>query len=451
VGNENPNRRSIKSYPLPPTPYPLPFTPGPLPPAPCSPPLGLYIHIPFCLSKCPYCGFYSLGKSDLIDAFVEALLEEVRLVSVQTLGRPPGERDKNPPLPAGERREFSPEIPLPSGERGRIRGKEGVLLFFDTVYLGGGTPSVLPLNQTTKILNQIHKYLSLKECNEITFEINPGDGNLGYFQGLSDSGINRLNLGVQSFDDGILKFLGRRHTADQARRSLDLARKSGFRNLGLDLIYGIPGQSIDSWLKTLKTALTYSPEHLSCYELTLEENTPFAMEVQKGIFTLPKEENQREFFLRTSEFLEDKGYFHYEVSNFARGEKFFSRHNQKYWDHTPYLGLGPSAHSFNGVRRWWNHRSAEKYIAALAGGHPPVDSFEDLTMEQRMLERVYFGMRTRKGIDLKEFRREFKVDLESEKAKILSLLKEEGLILVQKGVLSTTRTGLAVADRLALI
>jgi oxygen-independent coproporphyrinogen-3 oxidase len=332
-----------------------------------------------------------------------------------------------------------------------VRGKSETLPVFDTLYFGGGTPSLLPLAQLEKILNYIHKYLPICAGNEITFEINPGDGDPEYFRGLSALGINRLSLGVQSFDERVLKFLGRRHTADQARRSIEGAGRSGFRNLGLDLIFGVPGQSIRSWMDTLKTALTFSPEHLSCYELTIEENTPFALKAREKSFSLPEEEVQREFFLRTSEFLESEGSIHYEVSNFARGEEHFSRHNQKYWDHTPYLGLGPGAHSFDGTRRWWNHRSAEKYIASLAGGTLPVESFEDLTPDQRLLERLYFGVRTRKGIDLEEFRREFQVDLEVEKGGTLSLLEKEGLITIRGGILTPTRAGLAVADRLALI
>jgi oxygen-independent coproporphyrinogen III oxidase len=306
----------------------------------------------------------------------------------------------------------------------------------DTLYFGGGTPSLLSLTELDQILNHIHKHLLLTTRSEITFEINPGDGNPEYFLGLFARGINRLSLGVQSFDEGILKFLGRRHTADQAREAIDQARKSGFKNLGLDLIYGVPGQSLRSWMETLKTALAFSPEHLSCYELTIEEETPFAAQARKGAFALPEEEAQREFFLRTSEFLESEGYIHYEVSNFARGEEHLSRHNQKYWDHSPNLGLGPNAHSFNGTRRWWNHRSAEKYIAALTAGTLPVDSFEDLTTKQKMLERIYFGMRTRKGIDLKVFKEEFQADLEAEKGKTLSLLKEEGLITIQQLMIS---------------
>ena len=429
---------------------------------------GLYLHIPFCLSKCPYCGFYSVPKPESVDAFVQALLEEIRLISIQATALPPGESDKmNPnaplpsresngvslrlPRPSGESDGVSLRLPRPSGERGGVRGEAKFLSTFDTIYFGGGTPSILRVEQVNNILNQIHKYFHLTGYIEITFESNPGDGELSYFQNISGLGINRLNLGVQSFDDRVLKFLGRRHTADQARKSIQDARRSGFKNLGLDLIYGIPGQDIDSWLETLATALTYSPEHLSCYELTIEENTPFASEVQSRNFSLPGEENQREFFVRTSEFLETKGYIHYEVSNFARGKEYLSRHNKKYWDHTPYLGLGPSAHSFNGTRRWWNYRSVEKYIASVEKGTLPLESFEDLTMEQRMLEGIYFGMRTRKGIDLKKFRKEFQIDLEAEKGKTLSLLEEEGLITVKKGILSPTRAGLAVADRLALI
>ena len=415
---------------------------------------GLYLHIPFCLSKCPYCGFYSVPKPESVDAFVQALLEEIRLISIQATPLSPGESDKVNPnalLPSRETDGVSLRLPRPSGEGGGARGERNVFSTFDTIYFGGGTPTILGVGDVNNILNQIHKYFHLTGDIEITFESNPGDGELSYFQNIFDLGINRLNLGVQSFDDRVLKFLGRRHTAAQARKAIQDARQSGFKNLGLDLIYGIPGQDIDSWIETLTTAVTYSPEHLSCYELTIEENTPFASEVQTANFALPGEERQREFFIRTSEFLESAGFIHYEVSNFARGEEYLSRHNQKYWDHTPYLGLGPSAHSFNGARRWWNHRSVEKYMAAIGKETLPIESFEDLTREQRMLEEIYFGMRTRKGIDLNRFRKDFEVDLEVDKSKTLSLLKQEGLITIQEGVLSPTRAGLAVADRLALI
>jgi oxygen-independent coproporphyrinogen-3 oxidase len=399
---------------------------------------GLYLHIPFCLSKCPYCGFYSIPKPESVADFLQALIEEIRLASIQ---------DPLPPSGAG----VNLTLPRPPEERDAVRWDGDRFSPFDTNHFGGGTPSILRAEQVANILNHIHNLFILTSDIQITFEINPGDDDRDYFPSLFDLGINRLNLGVQSFDDRVLRFLGRRHSAAQARQAIAHARQSGFKNLGLDLIYGIPGQDVGSWLKTLELAVTYSPEHLSCYELTIEENTPFAAEVPKGNFSLPGEETQREFFIRTSEFLEARGYIHYEVSNFSRGEKYLSRHNQKYWDHTPYLGLGPSAHSFNGARRWWNHRSVEKYSAAVGKGTLPIESLEDLTLEQRMQEKIYFGMRTRKGIDLDRFRREFRIDLEAVKGKTLAFLEQEGLITVQKGVLSPTLAGLAVADRLALI
>jgi len=378
----------------------------------CNPPAGLYIHIPFCLSKCPYCGFYSVVELRALDAFVDALIREIKTLAVRV-----------PPFP----------------------------LTFETLYFGGGTPSLLQIRQLEKILNQIRKYFNVNNCIEITFEINPGDGELSYLKDLSSLGINRLNLGVQSFDDHALQFLGRRHTAFQAQETIDNARHSGFKNLGLDLIYGLPRQEVGVWLETLKTAVTYSPEHLSCYELTIEKNTPFALKIQERNFSLPGEETQRQFFIRTSEFLEANGYIHYEISNFARGEGNLSRHNQKYWDHTPYLGIGPSAHSFNGARRWWNYRSLGRYIEEIEKRALPMEAFEDLNREQRILEKIHFGMRTRKGLDLNRFREEFQLDLEVEKGKILSLLRQEGLITITNGILSPTRAGFAVADRLALI
>jgi len=382
---------------------------------------GLYLHIPFCLSKCPYCGFYSIVQPGSVDEFINALLEEIRLLATH-----------NPSLP--------------TDETDRVVSRT-----FDTVYFGGGTPSLLPYGHLENILKQINKSFNLTNETEITFEANPGDCNLEYSKKLHSLGINRLNLGVQSFDENILRFLGRRHTAIQARTAVGNARKAGFKNLGLDFIYGIPEQKIGPWLDTLKIALTFSPEHLSCYQLTIEEHTPFASEVEKETFSLPEEEAQREFFIRTSEFLEDAGYVHYEVSNFARNEKYFSHHNQKYWDHTPYLGLGPGAHSFDGSKRWWNSRSVKDYISNLSQGRLPIQDQETLNNEQRMFEDIFLGLRTRKGVHLQTILKKYSRDLLKEKGKLLSAWEKEGLVEIRNGFLCPTRAGLAVADRLALI
>jgi oxygen-independent coproporphyrinogen-3 oxidase len=249
----------------------------------------------------------------------------------------------------------------------------------------------------------------------------------------------------------MLSFLGRRHSVKQAISAIEASRKAGFHNIGLDLIYGVPEQDIESWLDTLKQAVAFSPKHISCYQLTLESKTPLGIRYQAGEFSLPGEELQYEFFMKTSEFLEDAGYIHYEVSNFALGTAYISRHNQKYWDHSPYLGLGPSAHSFQSNRRWWNHHSLDRYLAALNAGNLPTEETEILTMEQLRLEALYLGLRTKKGVFLQDLKNRYDYDLFTEKKEILDKLEEEGFISIQDGCLSPTQTGLAIADSLSLI
>jgi oxygen-independent coproporphyrinogen-3 oxidase len=268
---------------------------------------------------------------------------------------------------------------------------------------------------------------------------------------MREIGINRINIGVQSFDEKVLDFLGRRHSVKQAISAIEASRKAGFHNMGLDLIYGVPAQDIGSWLDTLKQAVVFSPEHISCYQLTLEAKTPLGMRYQAGEFSIPGEELQYEFFMKTSHFLEDAGYIHYEVSNFARGTEYTSRHNQKYWDHSPYLGLGPSAHSFRDNQRWWNHRSINRYLTSINAGSLPVEETETLTMDQLRLEALYLGLRTKKGIFLQDFKNQYHYDLFTEKKEMLDKLQEEGFISIQDSYLYPTQTGLAIADSLSLI
>jgi oxygen-independent coproporphyrinogen-3 oxidase len=322
---------------------------------------------------------------------------------------------------------------------------------FDTVYIGGGTPSLLSPQQLESILISVQKNFDLISTPEITVETNPADLDQSSLELIREIGINRINIGVQSFDEKILNFLGRRHSVKQAISAVEASRKAGFRNIGLDLIYGVPAQNIDSWLDTLKQAVAFSPEHISCYQLTLESKTPLGIRYKGGEFSLPGEELQYEFFMKTSEFLEDAGYIHYEVSNFALGTEYSSRHNQKYWDHSPYLGLGPSAHSFQGNRRWWNHHSLDRYLAAINAGNLPIEETEILTMEQLRLEALYLGLRTKKGVCLQDFENRYHYDLLTVKKEILDKLEEEGFISIQDGHLYPNQTGLAVADSLSLI
>ena len=369
---------------------------------------GLYIHVPFCRSKCRYCGFYSTTSLDQAEDFLTALLREM-------------------------------DICRPS------------LRSFDTIYIGGGTPSLLSVKDMAALLEGAAGKFTISSCAEITLEANPADIDRPRLKAWRRIGINRLNIGVQSFDDNVLHFLGRRHNRKQAMRAVKTSQDAGFDNTGIDLIYGAPGQEITSWAGTLRLALSLNPAHLSCYQLTVEPDTPLGLRQTKGEISLPGEGILADLFFQTSDIIEKAGYTHYEVSNFARNEHFLSRHNQKYWDHTPYLGLGPGAHSFDGRRRWWNQRDLSAYVRDMGRGGPPVNALETLTDEQLRLEAVFLGLRTKNGIHLHDYKRRYGYDLLSEKAETISLLVEKELLEIKNGRLQPTLAGLAVADSLALI
>ncbi|MCK9364190.1 MAG: radical SAM family heme chaperone HemW [Syntrophales bacterium] len=368
---------------------------------------GLYIHVPFCLSKCRYCGFYSITDSSLIDGYLDALCREMDYYKNWTET-------------------------------------------FDTFYIGGGTPSVLTRQQIENLIANARASFAIAAGAEITVEINPADTKRETLLFLYRAGVNRLSIGVQSFNDDILTFLGRRHRARQAMETVKAARKSGFANISLDLIYGIPGQSIQKWEETLRQAISLHPEHLSCYQLTIEEGTPFAQAVSQGRVVLPDEQLQAEFFFRTAELLEREGYRQYEVSNFALPGRE-SRHNQKYWNHIPYLGLGPSAHSFSGCERSWNRTSVASYIEELQAGRLPVEERERLTPGKLRLEALFLGLRTQRGICLEGFRVRYGQDLLKEKKPAIDQLVAGGFVELSEGFLKPTRRGMAIADSLALI
>jgi oxygen-independent coproporphyrinogen III oxidase len=322
---------------------------------------------------------------------------------------------------------------------------------FDTIYIGGGTPSLLPVSQIDNLLQAARSRFIIDPQAEITVEANPGDLSLEYLQTLRKIGFNRLNIGIQSFDDALLKFLGRRHTAKEAIAAIDAARKAGFDNIGIDFIYGVHGQNMTIWRQTLQKALTFSPEHLSCYQLALDAQTNLYQYYQEHNLSLPSENEALELFLTTSQILTDAGYLHYEVSNFARSDSIQSRHNTKYWRHIPYLGLGPSAHSFLKNRRWWNKADVAGYLKDLAENQSPVDQYEQLSADQLALETLFLGMRTKEGIDLKRYHNRYKIDLIEEKKIILQELQNGGLVEIQNGHLRPTLSGMAMADSLALI
>jgi oxygen-independent coproporphyrinogen-3 oxidase len=319
--------------------------------------LGLYVHVPFCKGKCPYCDFHSVHAPERVPVFLE------------NLGR---------------------ESELWTGAMGP----------FDSLYIGGGTPSALSPQQLTGLLSSIRRQHNFKAETEVTVELNPADVDAGLLASLRQAGVNRLSLGVQSFDDDELRLLGRRHDGAGARRAIETIREAGFAALGMDLIHGLPGSDLRRWSKNLEQALGFHPEHLSCYALTVAPDTPFGRMQREGTLVIPDENTNAALFLETSRILAEAGYDHYEVSNFARNPKLRSRHNQKYWRRVAYLGLGPAAHSYDGRKRWWNLRDLGAYDRALSAGRRPVEDFEEIDPEQARLEELSLGMRTSDGVDL---------------------------------------------------
>jgi len=369
---------------------------------------GLYIHIPFCRTKCSYCDFFSITDTGPMDDFIRALCREAET-------------------------------------------RRGEFPAFDTIYVGGGTPSVLPVKFIETILTTVRRTFTILPDAEITIEVNPADWGLPELKSLRGMGVNRLSIGVQSLNDKELRLLGRRHTAEQAMRTLENVSSAGFENVCIDLIYGLPGQSIPMWQETLSKALSHAPAHLSCYELEIKKNTPLGRRFMHGEYVQGPEEQQRGFFMQTSVFLSGRGYLHYEISNFARGMDRASRHNLKYWDHTPYLGLGPSAHSFHHNRRWWNHGSVQNYVRDLDAGKQPVGGAEELTREQLALEALFLGLRTSRGIDTETYTRRYGIDLMAEHGPALEEWQRAGLVEITHGSIRPTLGGMAVSDRLALL
>ena len=359
---------------------------------------GLYLHIPFCRSKCHYCDFYSISSLAPLQKFLEGLKKEIFLQ------------------------------------------KDTSFQTFDTVYIGGGTPSFLKEEHIELILKAIFERFQIEDRAEITIEANPCDIDISKAKFLKEIGINRITLGIQSLRDDILKFLGRSHSAAQALKAYENLRKAGFENIGIDMIYGIPGQSIKEWLNDLKQITLLNPEHISCYELTFEKKTYLWKLLSLGKIVPMSEDKKADFFMQTSAFLESKGYIHYEISNFAKSNLYVSKHNLKYWMHIPYLGLGPSAHSFDGKKRWWNFASIKRYYEKLKSAALPIEGTEQLSEEQLRIEKIFLGLRTCYGVE---------ISLCSIKQDVISFLEKEGLIRTTEKRIIPTKKGFLLADQLA--
>jgi oxygen-independent coproporphyrinogen-3 oxidase len=332
-------------------------------------------------------------------------------------------------------------------------------LTFDTLYMGGGTPSVLDAKIIGKIIETARQSYEILPHAEITLEINPGTVSLKQFEEYRCFGINRINIGIQSFDPVNLQFLGRIHSGDDAQAAITWAQKAGFENLGLDLIYGIPDQTKKSWLRDLKLAIASVPRHLSCYILSYEPDTPLYRDRQEGRLKPLEEPLVCELFETTLEFLSDNGYVQYEISNFAReslnssglksSQPNRSRHNMKYWNFAPYIGLGPSAHSFIEPKRYWNCADVKKYIQDLDAGRLPRAGEERLGMEQLMIEAIYLGLRQTTGILIDAFDKKFGVTFKTLFKNTLDVLEAKGLIELFQNRCALTSSGMLYLDSIA--
>jgi oxygen-independent coproporphyrinogen-3 oxidase len=330
---------------------------------------------------------------------------------------------------------------------------------FDTVYFGGGTPSQLSAEELGRVLEACRADLAF-ETPWVFLEANPEDVTAEACAAWRALGVRTLSLGVQSFSDEALRFLGRRHTGRQARAAVETALAAGFDTVSIDLIYGLRGQTAEDWRRELEAAVALAPQHLSCYQLTIHAGTPFGVQAKRGQLAELPEDDQAALFELTHRFLADAGWPAYEVSNFARGPSHQSRHNRKYWDHTPYLGLGPSAHSLAGAdgsspaRRWWNERGTPRWEKRLAAGERPIEGQELLGPKDLAAEALLLGLRTTAGIDLEGMRARYGVDLLAVNDTLVARLVDEGRIVVRAEPdggrsLVPTLSGMAVADGLA--
>lgn len=382
---------------------------------------GLYVHVPFCSAICPYCDFAVArgGEADR-EQFVEALLADIDRCGS---GRREGGW---------------------TGEAARFEA-----LRFDTVYLGGGTPSALSLEQLEAVCLRLDGVFDIDDGAEWTIEVNPEDASPESLAGWRELGFDRISLGLQALDDRALRFLGRRHDAAEARASVGRAREAGFRSVSIDLIYSLPGFDADWWLRTVDEAAALGADHLSCYELTIHDGTPFGRRRDAGRLRETGEDERAANFVVTHRRLGGLGYEGYEVSNFARSEADRSRHNRKYWRHVPYLGLGPSAHSFDGRRRSWNIAPWKRWCDAVDGGRSPVADVEQLTDRDLLLEAVMMGLRQRSGVDCAALEERFGFDPAVGNTPQIEAWERAGWLRITGRRLQPTLEGMARADRLA--
>jgi len=370
--------------------------------------LGIYIHIPFCRSKCEYCDFYSVGGSwerRVTDDYLQALADHIR-------------------------------------EAGRLAPNHLV----DTIYFGGGTPSYFGADNLCRILDEIHRAFRLAPQMEITLEANPDSVSIKSLKKLIHAGFNRISIGVQSDDDAMLKKLGRPHTFQQAKQAMEMARKAGFANISLDLMYGLPNQNRTSWENTVRNVISLRPEHISCYALKVEEGTPLWN--YKDCAGLPDDDVQADMYIAACQILAESGYQHYEISNFCK-KGFESRHNLKYWLGGEYIGFGPTAASDFAGKRYTIIRDLQGYIDAIAKKGPVLSECESIPQRERAGEYVMLRLRTSFGINAEEYERQYLMPFEPLE-QMLERFAEKGYAKYENKCWKLTENGFLVSNRIIM-
>ncbi|CAN5632163.1 radical SAM family heme chaperone HemW [soil metagenome] len=373
---------------------------------------GVYIHIPFCKSRCSYCDFATdvFKNEETVERYVNALVTEISNFKFQILPKTKNQKPKT---------------------KNQI----------DTIYFGGGTPSLLQPRQLEKILDVVHEKFSVDKDSEITMEMNPATVTIETLKDYKLLGINRASFGAQTFDDTELKRLGRRHTAQDVRETIELLRNANYENVSFDLIAGLPRQTLPDWERNLTEALKLDPEHISLYLLEIHEGTPLAEQIRSERQPLPDEDLAGEMYLMMLEKLAAKNYEQYEISNFSR-IGFESKHNLKYWTFAPYFSFGVSAHSFDGNNlRWANERDTFQYVKKIESDNSPIVEKTELDETTRRAEYAFLRLRLNEGIDLIDYKNKFGIDLVKEYSEDLARLQEADLIEISENNLRLSKKG----------
>ena len=366
---------------------------------------GLYVHIPYCKRICNYCDFYRVVSSGSPKKYIESVISESKL------------------------------------RKGYIGDAK-----INTVYIGGGTPSTLSIKELSLLLESLRDVYQWDKEVEFTLEVNPDDITEIYLRGIKDLGINRISIGIQSWSDRILKTMNRRHNSLQAEKAINYILDAEFKNISVDLIYGVPGLTMEEWEETLRRTVVFDIQHLSVYHLTIEPDTVFGKMKKQGLLDEIEEEYSVAQYNLLLEITEGAGFINYEISNFGK-EGFFSKHNTSYWQQIPYIGLGPSAHSFNGYSRQWNESDVDKYIEEIDNGRLPYEK-EELDEKVRFNEYVMTSLRTMWGIDLDKIEEKFGKEILDYTKNLAKKYVEYGMMLEKKGNLSLTKQAIMVSDNI---